>query len=309
MVMSALRELNKRGFLNKNNIVEVVNSLVLQAREQRGPVTVQTSQQLALLFKFAENLIESDFSSFTLLNWLGSSNVESLQCNLNNNYKCFQKSILQQNIEKVESQLANHHSASEMPFNLTADGLKDSGFNGASVISSKKVVKLSAFAKDQLDADQGDPIAQEKLGARYEKGNGISKNWIEALKYYKLAADQDRPHAKFKAEYLSAINENSAFAAENVAYHFTTGIGTGKNFKKAFQFRKFADDQGNAIAQFNLGLCFESGKGTPKNLNLAYCYYKLAGNQGHEIARSNANRLFETTIVFLSNFLGLFPVH
>ena len=46
----------------------------------------------------------------------------------------------------------------------------------------------------KLAADQGNEEAQYKLGNCYYNGNGVDKNIEEAVKWYKLAAEQG--HAK-----------------------------------------------------------------------------------------------------------------
>jgi TPR repeat protein len=44
-------------------------------------------------------------------------------------------------------------------------------------------------------AEQGSDIFQTRLGVRYWSGDGVEKNYDEAVKWFRLAADQGNPHA------------------------------------------------------------------------------------------------------------------
>src|SRR3981081_742616 len=46
-------------------------------------------------------------------------------------------------------------------------------------------------------ADQGDAVAQNKLGMMYEKGQGSSQDYSEAVHWYRKAADQGYAEAQF----------------------------------------------------------------------------------------------------------------
>ena len=43
----------------------------------------------------------------------------------------------------------------------------------------------------KLAAEQGDKYAQFSLGYLYEKGNGVSQNYEEAIKWYQKSAEQE----------------------------------------------------------------------------------------------------------------------
>ncbi len=66
------------------------------------------------------------------------------------------------------------------------------------------LIKEIDFSLIQLRkaADSGDADAQYKLGVRYEKGEGVSADPVEAAKWYKLAADQGNTLA---AQALAAL--------------------------------------------------------------------------------------------------------
>ncbi len=54
----------------------------------------------------------------------------------------------------------------------------------------------TAFSLYQLLADYGDAAAQHNLGLMYENGLGVGQNTAEAMRWYRLAADQAFPPAQ-----------------------------------------------------------------------------------------------------------------
>src|SRR5271155_3469828 len=42
----------------------------------------------------------------------------------------------------------------------------------------------------RLAASRGDATSQNNLGAIYDKGNGVAQDYVEAVKWYRKAADQ-----------------------------------------------------------------------------------------------------------------------
>ena len=49
----------------------------------------------------------------------------------------------------------------------------------------------------RLAADQGNALAQLKLGLKYDNGEGVLKDEDEAVRWYRLAADQGDAGAQF----------------------------------------------------------------------------------------------------------------
>ena len=53
-------------------------------------------------------------------------------------------------------------------------------------------------------AKQGNADAQFSLGAMYEKGEGVPTNYKTAVKWYRLAAKQDRPFAQSNLKHIKS---------------------------------------------------------------------------------------------------------
>jgi len=90
----------------------------------------------------------------------------------------------------------------------------------------------------------GDPDAQYHLARFYAAGrDGLAKNEQEAVRFYKLAADQGNANAQFY-----------------VALFYETGRGgLAKDVREAARFYRMAADQGNASAQKNLAWLYAAG--------------------------------------------------
>jgi TPR repeat protein len=63
-----------------------------------------------------------------------------------------------------------------------------------------------ALKRYRLAADQGDAAAQNNLGRLYERGKGVQQSYMEALKWYRLAAAQGDKDAQKKLQSLEKTN-------------------------------------------------------------------------------------------------------
>ena len=70
----------------------------------------------------------------------------------------------------------------------------------ASVSASAQEVTRSSreLAETQLLAEWvGSPADQYKLGNAYYRGEGVTRDYMQAVKWYRKAADQDMPEAQY----------------------------------------------------------------------------------------------------------------
>ena len=100
------------------------------------------------------------------------------------------------------------------------------------------------------------------LGGCYAFGKGVTQSFTEAVKYYKLSADQGLADAQY-----------------NLGWCYENGKGVTQSFMEAARYFKLAADQGNVQAQYCLGWCYATGKGVAKNDAEADRYDKLAAQQ------------------------------
>ena len=151
------------------------------------------------------------------------------------------------------------------------------------------------FLETKARADQGDPWAQNDMGVCYFEGRGVKKDAAEAVKWFRLAADQKlesaqgalgdayangqgvkADHAEAVKWYRLAAEQNDAGAQSNLGVHYLAGQGVAKDEAEAVKWFRKAAEQNLADAQVNLGVAYWEGLGVPKDQVEAYAWFNLA---------------------------------
>jgi TPR repeat protein len=92
---------------------------------------------------------------------------------------------------------------------------------------------IFADVKDLIEkAEKGDKNAQNSLGLIFYYGEEVTKDFTEAAKWYRLAADQGYAYAQF-----------------NLGGMYYSGEGVTKDFTEAVKWFRLAADQGLAEAK------------------------------------------------------------
>ena len=94
----------------------------------------------------------------------------------------------------------------------------------------------AAFREFLPLAEQGNALAQNRLGVMYEYLRGVPQNYAEAVKWYRKAAEQ-----------------GLASAQSNLGTMYRNGQGVPENDAEAIKWYRRAAKQGFAEAQHNLG--------------------------------------------------------
>jgi uncharacterized protein len=123
----------------------------------------------------------------------------------------------------------------------------------------------ASFARHLRALAEKGNAAQYKLGTAYDEGLGVSKDYVEAFKWFRLAAEQGHVHSQFR-----------------VGEMYMSGDGVAKNDAEAVKWFRKAAEQGLANAQGMLGIMYAKGQAVPQNYVLAYMWLHLAtqGRQG-----------------------------
>ena len=165
--------------------------------------------------------------------------------------------------------------------------------------------KDNGVSKDQVEAVKalalkGDPVAQFNLGNSYRfdhfTGEGVARNPVEAVKWYRKAADQGNADAqstlgnchdqgwgvaKDMVEaakwWRKAADQGVAQAQYNLGIYYANGRGVARDPVEAVKWHRRAAEQWNAKALTELGLCYANGRGVAKDEVEAYAYSNLAG--------------------------------
>jgi uncharacterized protein len=101
----------------------------------------------------------------------------------------------------------------------------------------------------------------------YLNGIGVLKDYAEALKWYRLAAEQGR-----------------ASAQGNLGDMYLNGSGVLKDYAEALKWYRLAAEQGFASSQVNLGVMYEYGAGVLQDNVIAHMWYNIASANGDENA-------------------------
>jgi TPR repeat protein len=152
------------------------------------------------------------------------------------------------------------------------DGLRQ----GASLPQSgQKASPLSAL---QYAADQGEPVAQWKLGRMYADGDGVPRDDLRAFNYFSAIADTHpdeapgTPQARFIANAFVALGN-----------YYLTGIPHSKvaadPVRARDMFSYAATYFGDADAQYELGRLYLTD--TPSDPHQAARWFQLAATKGH----------------------------
>ena len=104
----------------------------------------------------------------------------------------------------------------------------------------------------------------------YHNGEGVDRNLVRAMEYYKASAKGNDPQAQYTLGLM----------------HFN-GIGGPRDFKKARDYFERAAATPHALveAQFNLGCLYANGKGVKKDCGEAARLFRKAAEQGFESSK------------------------
>jgi len=176
--------------------------------------------------------------------------------------------------------------------------------------------EVKMFTERKAKAEKGDAIAQHLLGYYYLTGEGVAKDAVESIKWFRKAADQDYAPAQnllgiaYKAPrgvakddvesvkwFRKAADQGHAQAQYNLGGCYANGEGVAKDMVEAVKWLRKAADQGGAVAQFRLGLCYKNGEGVAKDMAEAVKWLRKAANQGHAPAQTSLETMRATTAV------------
>jgi uncharacterized protein len=123
-------------------------------------------------------------------------------------------------------------------------------------------------------ADQGDPEGEIGLGGMYIDGHGVPKDVVQAANWYRKAAEQDYPKGQY-----------------NLGVLYSNGDGVPKDHVETANWYKKAAEQGLAISQYALAWMYAQGDGIPKDNVQAFMWWNLAVAQGFKGANEQRNAI------------------
>ncbi len=124
----------------------------------------------------------------------------------------------------------------------------------------------------RLAAEQGHAKAQYKLGECHAKGLGVLQSHTEAIKWFRLAAQQG--------------NDN---AQTILGFYYEQGEYISQSQTEAIKWYQLAANQGNKIAQYLLGVYYDQ----KQSWTDAIKWYKQSANQGYANAQNNLGTCYK----------------
>ena len=88
----------------------------------------------------------------------------------------------------------------------------------------------------------------------YSVGQGVPQDYKEAVKWFRLAAEQGFANAQY-----------------NLGVTYREGQGVAKDFDEAFKWFKLSAEQGVVLAQYNLGLFMSVARAFFKTIRWRIC--------------------------------------
>lgn len=157
-----------------------------------------------------------------------------------------------------------------------------------------------ALAIWRAEAEQGDSSAQNNMGVLYARGQGVERDTVAAVTWFRRAADLGSAIARLNLGLMIAHGEGVARdkkaaagwvrkAAEQglpraqrlIGMLHLTGDGVPENSAEGIEWLIKAANQEDATAQFTLGMIYEVGNGCDISLTDAFKWYRRATISGH----------------------------
>jgi len=114
--------------------------------------------------------------------------------------------------------------------------------------------------------EKGDAASQYELASAFSNGRGVERDYVEAVKWFCKAAEQ-----------------NHANAQDNLGDCYRIGRGVERDYVEAVKWFRKAAEQNHAGAQCKLGDCYLLGLGVKKDDVEAIKWYRKAAEQNHSL--------------------------
>ncbi len=230
----------------------------------------QSSAQVSIGWVYMNGLggLQVDYQQATYWNKLGAQ--QGHQEGYNNLAWLYENGL---GVEK------NYQIAANLYQEAAKQGNQEAAKRLDNLISSKKVSveelsenRQADWSSDKSESGNSGPTdaqTQYNRGLAYYKGEGVSKNFMEAARWFRLSADQGNAEAQF---YLGLLYSN--------------GWGMARDYTEAVKWFSISAGQGNAYAQYNLGVIYANGQGVTQNHIEATKWFRMAANQGMKEAQT-----------------------
>jgi len=163
----------------------------------------------------------------------------------------------------------------------------------------------AALAQLTTLADKGHAEAQFNLGMIYYGGFGVPKDPVQAVSWYRKAAEQGLSVALDSlvtaagkgdraalTQLTTMAEKGNAEAQEYLGDIYTLGSGVPTDFVQGAAWYRKAAEKGLPGAQYSLGTIYRDGQGVQKNAVQAVTWYRKAAENGLAGAQSALGNMY-----------------
>lgn len=156
----------------------------------------------------------------------------------------------------------------------------------------------ATLESDRALAEQGDAAAQARLGEAYYTGDGVARDFEEAVRWARRAVEQENAHGQglLAAAYNTgrgvaqdaetalhwarlAAEQGHARGRTVLAFIYANGSGgAAQDYPEAVRWARLGAEQENADAQVLLGMMYLSGRGVEQDNVSAYMWLTLGAS-------------------------------
>ena len=182
-------------------------------------------------------------------------------------------------------------------------------FSGSSVVFGDDLHDgLNAFSEKYFDtahklfaplAEEGNAKSQFYMGAMYNNGQGLPRDYKEAVKWYRLAAEQGHSESQYMLGMAYRKGEG-VLQSHKEATKWLLKSAEQKNLKAQrliranyYQWHKQIAEQGDSYAQRFLGANYYLGLGVTQDYAEAAKWYKKAAEQEDRVAQNILGAMYE----------------
>ena len=155
-------------------------------------------------------------------------------------------------------------------------------------------------------AENGDPLAQNKLATMYALGEGVPKNASEAVKWYRKSAEKGNAvsqgmlalqfyigngvkedHKEAAKWWRKSADQGNSMSQCSLAGKYHRGDGVPQDYKEAAKWYLMSAEQGNSESQYNLAVMYDNGEGVHQDFKEAIKWWRKAAEDGYDFALFN----------------------
>ena len=149
--------------------------------------------------------------------------------------------------------------------------------------------------KEIKSEHDGRTDAQSRIGGAYYMGEGVPKDYAEAAKWYRKAAEDGEEIRQYDKQggFKGPRREPGNTTAQvNLGVMYAKGQGVPKDEAEAVKWWRKAAEQGESQAQVNLGVMYFNGQGVPKDEAEGAKWFRKAAEQSNAHAQYRLGTMY-----------------